>query len=181
MKRRLNILIMMLALMVVGVSVKAAAVAEPSAKKDKREKVKAEQKKEKEEVSTHVQKLGWLDRRYLFGVATSYADSVTMVTMVAPVDSMAYDENTRTPLGLDLYTDSYRNFLDGHGFKGYLCSTFIFSSEKKAERKLAAVCRKVKKRKGVRLVSADGFEYRRIATEHIYTNVGEDMKTVDDR
>ena len=126
-----------------------------------------------EKTSTHTQQLGHLGTRWLFGVATSYADSVTMVTMVAPIDSMAYDLNTKSPLGLDLYTDSFRNYLKGQGLHGYICSTFVCNSEKEAERKLTAVCNKVKKRKQTRLESVNGFIYHRIATEHIYTNAGE--------
>lgn len=181
MKRRLKIIIMLLALAVAGVSVDAATVAASSPKKDKTTKNKTDKQKADEEVSTHVQKLGWLSRRYLFGVATNYSDSVTLVTMIAPVDSMVYDENTNTPLGLDLYTDSFRNFLKERGLNGYLCSTYMFTSRKSADRKLAAVCRRIKKRKGTRLVPADGFVYRRISTEHIYTNVGENVRPADGR
>ena len=132
---------------------------------------------EAEKVSTYQQKVGWMPTRYLFGVATSYADSITMVTMVAPVDSMAYDKNTKTLLGLDLYTTSFRNFLEAQGRKGYICSTFVCETEKEAESRLTAVCKRVNKKKQTRLESADGFLYHRIATEYIYTNVGEDVES----
>lgn len=139
--------------------------------------VYGQQEKKADEVSTYQQKIGWMPTRYLFGVATSYADSVTLVTMVAPIDSMAYDKNTKTPLGLDLYTTSFHNFLEAQGRKGYICSTFVCETEKEAESKLAAVCKRVNKKKQTRLESADGFLYHRIATEYIYSNVGEDVES----
>lgn len=146
-----------------------------AAKKAEKESRKAEKGvKTSEEVATHVQKLSTVDTRYLFGVATSFADSVTYVTMVAPVDSMVYDQNTKAPLGLDLYTLSFRNFLEAQGLKGYICSTFVCKTEKEAERRLTAVCKRVNKKKRTRLASADGFIYHRIATDFIYTNAGED-------
>ena len=84
-----------------------------------------------------------------------------------------YDLNTKAPLGLDLYTLSFRNFLEAQGLKGYICSTFVCKTEKEAERRLTAVCKRVNKKKRTRLASADGFVYHRIATDYIYTNAGE--------
>lgn len=174
MKRRLNkITIMLLAVALGCASVSAGATGARFAKKDKTAKLKAEKPKEEEQVSSYVQKIGYLGRRYVFGVGISHSDSVTMVTMVCPVDGMAYDQGTNTPLGVDLYTETFRNFLEERGFKGYLCSTFIFSNEKQADRKLASICARATKRNRSRLVPADGFVFHRIDTEHIYTNAGE--------
>ena len=143
------------------------------AKADKKIKTSEADTSKDDEAETHVQQLGWLDKRYVFGVATSYADSVTMVTMVNEVDSMAYDVNTKVPLGIDLYTDSFRNYLEAQGRTGYICSTFVCTTEREAERKLTAICNRVNKKKRTKLTSVDGFLYHRIATEHIYTNAGQ--------
>ena len=115
-----------------------------------------------------------VSRQYLFGVATSYADSVTMVTMVAAVDSMAMDPNSKAPLGLDLYTDSFRNFLLARGLEGYVCSTFVCPTEKEAEKRLAHICKRVNKNPAMKLRSVDGFKYHFIATDKISNLVGED-------
>ena len=183
MKCRITIIVALMGLLLIGGGISAGAQsnkadrimqaikAAKQAEKDSKKAAKA--KKNDEEVGTHVQKLGVVDTRYLFGVATSFADSVTYVTMVAPVDSMVYDLNTKAPLGLDLYTVSFRNFLEAQGLKGYICSTFVCKTEKEAERRLTAVCKRVNKKKRTRLASADGFVYHRIATDYIYTNAGE--------
>ena len=183
MKHRIMIIVALAGLLLIGGGVSASAQANKAdrlkeaikaAKKAERESKKAEKGvKSSEEVATHVQKLGTVDTRYLFGVATSFADSVTYVTMVAPVDSMVYDLNTKAPLGLDLYTLSFRNFLEAQGLQGYICSTFVYKTEKEAERRLTAICKRVNKKKRTRLASADGFMYHRIATDYIYTNAGE--------
>ena len=158
----------------VAQAIKEAKAAEKAAKKGKIKTSEAESDKaDAEKASTYVQKLGVLGKRYLFGVATSYADSVTMITMVSEVDSMTYDLTTKTPLGLDLYTTSFRNYLEGQGRTGYICSTFVCESDEEAERKLTAICNRVNKKKRTHLESVDGFLYHHIATEYIYTNVGE--------
>lgn len=184
MKHRFMIIVALTGLLLTGGCISAIAQSKKAdriteaikaAKKAEKESRKAEKGvKTSEEVATHVQKLSTVDTRYLFGVATSFADSVTYVTMVAPVDSMVYDQNTKAPLGLDLYTLSFRNFLEAQGPKGYICSTFVCKTEKEAERRLTAVCKRVNKKKRTRLASADGFIYHRIATDFIYTNAGED-------
>ncbi|MBP5360025.1 MAG: hypothetical protein J6129_00890 [Bacteroidaceae bacterium] len=184
MKHRFMIIVALTGLLLTGGCISAIAQSKKAdriteaikaAKKAEKESRKAEKGvKTSEEVATHVQKLSTVDTRYLFGVATSFADSVTYVTMVAPVDSMVYDQNTKAPLGLDLYTLSFRNFLEAQGLKGYICSTFVCKTEKEAERRLTAVCKRVNKKKRTRLASADGFIYHRIATDFIYTNAGED-------
>ena len=175
MKHRIMIIVALAGLLLIGGGVSADAQANKADRlKEAIKAAKAEKGvKSSEDVATHVQKLGTVDTRYLFGVATSFADSLTYVTMVAPVDSMVYDMNTKAPLGLDLYTLSFRNFLEAQGLKGYICSTFVYKTEKEAERRLTAICKRVNKKKRTRLASADGFIYHRIATDYIYTNAGE--------
>lgn len=183
MKQKLTIIVVLMVLLLIGGGVSAGAQSnkadritqaiKAAKQAEKASKKAGKAKKDAEEVATHVQELGMMDTRYLFGVATSFADSVTYVTMVAPVDSMVYDLNTKAPLGLDLYTLSFRNFLEAQGLKGYICSTFVCKTEKEAERRLTAVCKRVNKKKRTRLASADGFVFHRIATDYIYTNAGE--------
>ena len=107
---------------------------------------------------------------FLFGVAISYSDSVTMTTNICEVDSISYYKETKTPVGLDLYTESLNNYLVAQGKKGYLCSTFIFNTKKQAEKKLLYIRNKVTSKKQTALRPISDFKYVYINTDNIFTN-----------
>ncbi len=116
---------------------------------------------------------GKLGRRYLFGVAQSYSDSTTFVTNITPIDGMSYDVKTNTPLGLDLYTASLRDFLATQGKKSYVCTTFFFKNIKEAEKKVLKIRKKASKNTATKLMPLPEFNYEYISTEHIQYNTGE--------
>lgn len=123
--------------------------------------------------TSSVQQVAMVGRQYLFGVAISYSDSVTMVTNICPVDNMAYDKRTKSPIGLDLYTESFKSFLLRQGKVGYMCSTFVCKSMKDAEKKVIALREKVNKKKETCLQPVGDFKYEYINMEHIFSNVGQ--------
>ena len=111
-----------------------------------------------------------LGKRYLFGVATSYADSVTMLTNICEVNGMSCRAQEKTPIGLELYTQSLKDYLLKQGKTGYVCTTFVCKSQKEAEQKLIAVRNDVARKKMTALQSVGDFKYQVISTEHIYSN-----------
>lgn len=123
--------------------------------------------------SNYEQRVGLLPTRYLYGVAISYTDSVTYITNVSAVKDMAYDKTTKTPIGLDLYTESLRSYLQTQGKTGYVCSTFLCKSQKEAEKQILALRHKLQKNEVCPYQPLGGFAYQRIATEQIFTNAGE--------
>ncbi len=111
-----------------------------------------------------------LDSRFLFGVATSYADSVTYVTNISEISGMEGRIQEKTPIGIDLYTQSLKDFLKERGKTGYLCATYVCKSRKEAERKLLNVRGNVQRNKLTALQPIGEFSYKYISTEHIYSN-----------
>lgn len=129
------------------------------------------------EISKTTETLG---KRYLFGVATSYADSVTMLTNICEVDGMESRVQEKTPIGLELYTQSLKDFLLKQGKTGYVCATFVCKSRKEAEQKLLSVRNDVVRKKMTALQSVGDFKYQFISTEHIYTNEKTETDSGDD-
>lgn len=123
------------------------------------------------------QRVGTLPMRYLYGVAISYTDSVTYITGISAINDMAYDKITKTPIGLDLYTETLRNYLQSQGKTGYVCSTFLCKSQKEAERQVLSLRHKLQKNEVCPYQPLGGFAYERIATETIFTNAGEHKNT----
>jgi len=113
--------------------------------------------------------LGKMERRYLFGVAVSYTDSTTIITDIAAIDGIDYNTKDNTPVGFDVYSDSFRNYLAAHGKVGYICTTFICKDQKEAEKKLIKAKEKARKNSTTRLEPAGDFTYKYISTEHIST------------
>ena len=116
---------------------------------------------------------GKLSRRYLFGVAQSYSDSTIFITNITPVDGMNYDVKTNTPVGIDLYTASLRDFLATQGKTSYVCTTFFFKDIKDAEKKVLKIRKKANKNNATKLMPLAEFKYEYISTEHIQYNTGE--------
>lgn len=157
------------------------AYSQKAKKRDKTEKLsesdsdfeKANKKKKKsvsEKKQTKDVEIIRPGRSFLFGVAISYSDSVTMTTNICEVDSISYYKETKTPVGLDLYTESLNNYLVAQGKKGYLCSTFIFNTKKQAEKKLLYIRNKVTSKKQTALRPISDFKYVYINTDNIFTN-----------
>ena len=155
------------------------AYSQKAKKRDKTEKLsesdsdfeKAKKKKsESEKNQTKDVEIIRPGRIFLFGVAISYSDSVTMTTNICEVDSISYYKETKTPVGLDLYTESLNNYLVAQGKKGYLCSTFIFNTKKQAEKKLLYIRNKVTSKKQTALRPISDFKYVYINTDNIFTN-----------
>lgn len=119
------------------------------------------------------QHIGTYGTQYLFGVAISYADSVTYITNICPVSQIKYDKRTKTTIGAELYTESLKNYLLQQGKTGYLCSTFMCKSMKEAEKKVVALRNKTIKQKQTRLQAIDAFRYEHINTDNIFSNVGQ--------
>lgn len=117
---------------------------------------------------------------YLFGVATGYADSVTMVTNICRVDGMEGRLQEKTPIGIDLYTKSLKDYLAGIGKKGYVCTTFVCTSRKEAEQRLVAVRNNVMQKKTTALMPIGDFEYKYISTKHIFSNEEKETEDTDD-
>ncbi len=133
----------------------------------------------KDNAISYEQRLGFAPSRYLYGVAISYTDSVTYITDIAAITDVAYDTSTKTPLGLDLYSESLRTFLQAQGKTGYVCTTFICKNKKEAEKQVLALRHKLEKNPVCPYKPLGGFAYHRIATEQIFTNAGEQKKYTD--
>lgn len=129
--------------------------------------------------SSYQQRVGSLPARYLFGVAIGYADSVAYITPVCEIKDMAYDLRTKTPIGLDLYTESLRTYLQTQGHTDYVCSTFLCKSRKEADKQATALRRRWEKSEVCRYLPLDGFAYQRIATEQIFTNAGDNSVSTE--
>jgi hypothetical protein len=108
--------------------------------------------------------------RYLFGVATSYADSVTYVTNIFEISGMEGRIQEKTPIGVDLYTQSLKDYLKEKGKTGYLCATYVCKSRKEAEQKVLKVRGNVQRNKMTALQPIGDFSFKYISTEHIYSN-----------
>lgn len=130
--------------------------------------------------SSYEQRVGFASTRYLFGVAISYADSVTYITDISPINEVAYDMTTKTPIGLDMYSESLRTFLQTQGKTGYVCTTFMCKNKKEAEKQVLALRRKLEKNTVCPYQPLGGFAYQRIATEQIFTNAGEHKNQEED-
>lgn len=111
-----------------------------------------------------------MDRLYLFGVAKSYADSVTIITDISEVVGLKSLKEDNSIIGLNLYTKSLKDYLLTQGKKGYLCSTFVCESRKEAEKRILSIRAKVNKSGQTRLESAGDFQYKLIDVDHIFTN-----------
>ena len=111
-----------------------------------------------------------LGSRFLFGVATSYADSVTYVSNIVEIVGMDGRIQEKTPVGIDLYTQDLRDFLKERGKTGYLCATYVCKSRKEAEQKILDVRNNVLRNKLTALQPISEFKYKYISTEHIYSN-----------
>lgn len=158
--------------------VKVSESAQGAAKKKKSESKKTK-KAESDETEPQIDAVG---KRYLFGVAISYADSLTMVTDICEINGMKYNLKTGEPVGLDLYTRSFKDYILRQNKRGYLCSTFVSKSKKEAEDKMLAIRRRVAKKKITTLAFAGDFKYEYINTDSIYTNeyIVEPASDVDD-
>lgn len=138
---------------------------------DAAKRKKSEPKKTKKMEPDETEPLiGVVGKCYLFGVAIGYADSLTMVTDIFEISGMKYNLKTKEPVGLDLYTRSFKDYILKQNKKGYLCSTFVSKSKKEAEDKMLAIRRRVAKKKTTALASAGDFRYEYINTDSIYTN-----------
>lgn len=111
-----------------------------------------------------------LGSRFLFGVATSYADSVTYVSNIVEIVGMDGRIQEKTPVGIDLYTQDLRDFLKERGKTGYVCATYVCKSRKEAEQKILDVRNNVLRNKLTALQPISEFKYKYISTEHIYSN-----------
>lgn len=107
------------------------------------------------------------ERRYLFGVAIGLSDSITYVTDVCPIDGMDFDSRFKSPLGLELYTANFREFLSNMGRSGYLCSTFYAKTLREAVNKLVKVRKKILKAKNTMMVELTEYQYHYIPTHQI--------------
>ncbi|MGN1236505.1 MAG: hypothetical protein ACI4TS_03580 [Bacteroidaceae bacterium] len=157
------------------------AYSQKAKKRDKTEKLsesdsdfkKANKKKKKsvsEKEQTKEVEIIKCGRSFLFGVAINYSDSVTLTTNICEVDSISYYKQTKTPVGLGLYTESLNNYLIAQGKNGYLCSTFIFNTKKQAEKKLLSIRNRVTSKKQTALRAIGDFKYVYINTDNIFTN-----------
>ena len=74
---------------------------------------------------------------YLFGVATSFADSTIYFTEVQQVDSACLYERSKFLYGRENYSYQLRDYLSAHGAENYTCTTVFALNRKAAEKKYA--------------------------------------------
>jgi len=97
---------------------------------------------------------------YLFGVATSFADSTIYFTEVQQVDSACLYERSKFVYGRENYSYQLRDYLRAQGFAFPLCITGFATSRTKADKKYMALQKKYMKKGGYNIHYIKNTEFR---------------------
>jgi hypothetical protein len=109
---------------------------------------------------------------YFFGIAKSYADSVTFLTGIVPMDNVNINKNTKGVDNLEMYTEQLNNYFKQQGLSGYICATFFSEKSKDIEKQYLKLKKKISKQKGMTLkvLNDSDFKYNFVDSKKIYHN-----------